>query len=100
VTSPPLIAPCPYGIDMASKREFVATDRSVEEVAQFLGVERLVYLDRNAMNAAANAGNPRVEAFCNACFSGEYPTGDISVERLSLLEAERAQHTDRVGQQQ
>ncbi len=99
VTSPPLVAPCPYGIDMASKREFVATDRSIDEVARFLGVDRLVYLEREAMNEAAKAGNPRIEEFCNACFNGEYPTGDISVERLTLLEAEREQHGARVGQQ-
>ncbi|MEM9747316.1 MAG: excinuclease ABC subunit UvrA, partial [Actinomycetota bacterium] len=29
VTSPPLVAPCPYGVDMASKREFIATDKTV-----------------------------------------------------------------------
>ena len=30
ITSPPLVAPCPYGIDMATKSEFVATDRNVD----------------------------------------------------------------------
>ena len=97
VTSPPLVAPCPYGIDMASKREFVATDRTVDEVAKFLGVDRLVYLEREAMNAAVRAGNPKLDGFCNACFNGDYPTGDLSVERLQLLEDEREQHGARVS---
>ena len=87
--SPPLIAPCPYGIDMATKREFVATGKTNEEVAQMLGVDYLIYLDREAMNAAARVGNPKIEKFCNACFTGDYPTGDITLERLTAIEGER-----------
>jgi amidophosphoribosyltransferase len=88
--SPPLIAPCPYGVDMASKREFIATNLAADEIARELGVDHLVYLERGAMNAAARAGNPRIEAFCNACFTGEYPTGDVTVERLRAIEEDRA----------
>ncbi|MSR75258.1 MAG: amidophosphoribosyltransferase [Planctomycetes bacterium] len=97
VTSPPLIAPCPYGIDMASKREFVATDRTHEEIARFLGADRVVYLEREAMNTAVRAGNPKLDGFCNACFTGDYPTGDMSVERLQNLEGEREQHGARTS---
>ena len=96
VTSPPLKAPCPYGIDMASKREFIATDRDNDAIAASLGVDHLVYLSREAMNAAAREGNEKIEKFCNACFNGEYPTGDITVERLQAIEAERSCHRDNV----
>ncbi|MBL6720638.1 MAG: amidophosphoribosyltransferase [Planctomycetes bacterium] len=89
VTSPPLVAPCPYGVDMASKTEFVADGRTVDEIASFLGVDHLVYLDREAMNIAAAKGNPRLESFCNACFTGEYPTPDVTLERLKAIEDER-----------
>lgn len=89
VTSPPLVAPCPYGIDMATKTEFVASERSVEEIAEQLGVDHLVYLDREAMNAAASMGNPKITKFCNACFTGEYPTGDVTREMLVAIEGER-----------
>lgn len=91
VTSPPLIAPCPYGIDMATKREFIAEGKSNDEIAVELGVDHLLYLDRDRMNAAATVGNPRLDNFCNACFTGEYPTGDITVERLRAIEEERLQ---------
>ena len=94
VTSPPLVAPCPYGVDMASKREFIATDRSESEVAQSLGVDHLMYLDRDAMNAAARAGNEKIERFCNACFTGDYPTPDVTLERLQKIEQERESHRD------
>lgn len=89
VTSPPLVAPCPYGIDMATKREFIAEGKSNDEIAAELGVDRLMYLDRDRMNAAATAGNADLQEFCNACFTGEYPTGDITLERLRDIENER-----------
>ena len=96
VTSPPLVAPCPYGVDMASKREFVATDRTVDQVAESLGVDHLLYLDREDMNEAARAGNPKIEKFCNACFTGDYPTPEVTLERLKLIEAEREERRDNV----
>ncbi|MCE9592652.1 MAG: amidophosphoribosyltransferase [Planctomycetes bacterium] len=89
VTSPPLISPCPYGIDMATKTEFVATGKTPAEIADAIGADYLLYLDREAMNAAARAGNPKVEKFCNACFTGDYPTGDVTREMLSAIETER-----------
>jgi amidophosphoribosyltransferase len=89
VTSPPLVAPCPYGIDMATKTEFIATDRSQAEIADAIGVDYLMYLERDRMNAAAREGNPKIEAFCNACFTGEYPTGDVTRDMLTAIEGER-----------
>ncbi len=89
VTCPPLIAPCPYGIDMATMTEFVASGRSVAEIADQIGVDYLMYLERERMNSAAREGNPRIEAFCNACFTGDYPTGDVTREMLTAIEGER-----------
>lgn len=95
VTSPPLMAQCPYGIDMASKKEFVTHGRTLSEVAQLLGVDELCYLDRDSMNYAAREGNARIEDFCNACFTGDYPTGDITPDMLRIIEDERSSHGER-----
>jgi len=89
VSSPPLVSPCPYGIDMATKTEFLAAGRTNAEIAEWLGADHLLYLDRDALNEAASAGNPSVETFCNACFTGEYPTGDITKEILESIEGDR-----------
>jgi len=89
ITSPPLVSPCPYGIDMATKTEFIATNRTPSEVAAEIGADYVLYLDREAMNEAARAGNPKLEKFCNACFTGEYPTGDVTREMLAAIEGER-----------
>ena len=95
--SPPLVAPCPYGIDMASKKEFIATNHDNAQIATALDVDHLMYLERESMNAAARAGNPKIEKFCNACFTGEYPTGDITVERLQAIEFDRTQNRKEVS---
>ncbi|MEW6073428.1 MAG: amidophosphoribosyltransferase [Planctomycetota bacterium] len=89
ISSPPLISPCPYGIDMATKTEFIAAGHTPEEVASLLEADHVMYLDREAMNAAARAGNPEIEEFCNACFTGRYPTGDITPELLEAIGGER-----------
>jgi amidophosphoribosyltransferase len=89
ITSPPLVSPCPYGIDMATKTEFIATNRTPAEVAREIGADYVLYLDRDAMNEAARAGNPKIEKFCNACFTGDYPTGDVTREMLMAIEGER-----------
>ena len=87
-TSPPLTSPCPYGIDMATREEFVARDRDVEAVRQEIGADHLVYLELDAMVAAARAGNASIESFCTGCFTGDYPTADAE-EHLQAIETER-----------
>jgi amidophosphoribosyltransferase len=74
---------------MATKTEFIAAGRTPAEVAAALEADYVLYLEREAMNEAARAGNPKVERFCNACFSGEYPTGDITSDVLDRIGNER-----------
>ena len=88
-TSPPLTSPCPYGIDMATERDFVARGKSIEEVRDEIGADHLMYLDLDHMVAAGKAGNDKIEKFCTGCFTGCYPTPDAA-EHLAELSAERA----------
>ena len=53
-----------------------------------------MYLDRDAMNACGKEGNPELGDFCNACFTGKYPTEDVTLERLKEIEDERACRRD------
>ncbi len=87
--SPPLIFPCPYGVDMSTKREFVARGRTVEEVADDLGVDYLLYQTTEDMVEALHDAGAGGTKFCKACFVGEYPTGDITEEMLSAIEDDR-----------
>ena len=44
ITAPPIRHPCHYGIDMSTREEMVAHDRTVEEIAEELGCDSLAYL--------------------------------------------------------
>src|SRR5439155_3868477 len=78
--SPPLMFPCPYGIDMSTKREFIARGRNHEEVAKELGADYVLYQSIGDMvDAVREAGKDTgagATTFCSACFEGHYPTGD------------------------
>jgi len=87
--SPPLKFPCIYGIDMSTKNEFVARDRSPEEVAEYIGADGVVYQSLENLEKAVREGNDEITQTCSACFSGHYPTGDVDEERLATIENER-----------
>jgi amidophosphoribosyltransferase len=71
VASAPITGPCYYGIDTPTKSELIASTHSLEEIRRHLGVETLGYLSLDGMKRAA--GGDTTE-FCDACFSGDYPT--------------------------
>lgn len=87
--SPPLVHPCLYGIDMSTRREFVARDRTVDEVAELLGVDHLLYQRVDDMVQAVRAAGAPDASFCKACFTGDYPTGDVTNAMLTEIEGER-----------
>jgi len=87
--SPPLVHPCVYGIDMSTRREFVARERTPEEVARWIGADAVVYQELDDLIGAVREGRPEIERMCHACFSGDYPTGDITPEMLFQIEQER-----------
>lgn len=90
-TAPPLRYPCVYGIDMSTRTEFVARERTPEEVSRVLDADLVIYQDLEDLEAATLAGNPKLSAMCNACFTGVYPTGDVTPEMLTAIETERLQ---------
>ncbi|MGE0144152.1 MAG: amidophosphoribosyltransferase [Planctomycetota bacterium] len=91
--SPPLLHPCPYGIDMSTKREFIARGRTATEIAEQLGCNSVVYQDLAPMLGAAKRVAQRAGksdcTWCTACFDGNYPTGDITEAMLADIEADR-----------
>ena len=86
--SPPLVHPCVYGIDMSTRREFVARDRTPAEVAAEIGADAVVYQTLDDLLGRARQ-RPRSPRMCTACFSGDYPTGDITPQMLLQIETER-----------
>ena len=70
VSCPPHRYPCFYGIDFSTKGELIASERSVEEIKNFIGLDSLCYLSLPGMIQAT--GQPE-DSFCLACFNGKYP---------------------------
>lgn len=72
ISSPPVMWPCFYGIDFATRAELIANGMDVGGICRSLGADSLAYLRFEAMVAAT--GQPE-DSLCTACFSGRYPTG-------------------------
>jgi amidophosphoribosyltransferase len=70
ITSPPLIAPCYYGIDIPTRRELIASAKSVDEICRYIEADTLGYLSLDAVLKSVEDKNQ----YCDACFSDNYPT--------------------------
>jgi amidophosphoribosyltransferase len=96
--APPVRYPNVYGIDMPTKDELVAHNRSVDEVRQIIGCDALIYQDVEAMkHAVAQAilpGYPKVQGFDASCFDGVYITGDVSAQDIERLNENRPAQQD------
>jgi amidophosphoribosyltransferase len=87
VSSPPIVSPCFYGIDMADEDELVAAGRTVEEVRDEIGATSLAYLSLDGLQEATQ----RPEGtFCRACLTKAYPTSIPEDLRLAKMRFERA----------
>jgi amidophosphoribosyltransferase len=76
IASPPTTDPCFYGVDTPEKDKLLASRMTVEEMADFIKVDSLAFLSVDGLYRAV-AGAPRdptAPRFCDACFTGEYPT--------------------------
>jgi amidophosphoribosyltransferase len=93
IASPPTTHSCFYGVDTPEKSKLIASRMSIAEMAEFIKVDSLGFLSIDGLYRAV--GKPKREGsapqFCDACFTGEYPTRLTDFDRrdtvrqLSLL---------------
>ena len=83
--APPVKHPNVYGVDMPSRQEFVAHNRSEEEVCEYLGADGLIYQSVEDMLQAGRSMNSQIERFDASCFDGDYVSGDIDEAYLEAL---------------
>ena len=88
--APPVRYPNVYGIDMASKNEFVAHNKTTEEVCKTIGADKLIYQNLDDLIWSVQQGNPDIRSFDCSCFDGNYLTKDIDEPYLNNLEAQRS----------
>jgi amidophosphoribosyltransferase len=95
--APPVRFPNVYGIDMPTKDELVAHNRTVEQIREIIGCDALIYQDVDAMKSAVlklalkvKTGHVQLAGFDASCFDGVYVTGDITDGDLTRMRDSRA----------
>ena len=93
VASPPTTHSCFYGVDTPNTDDLLAHKLDVEGMRRFIGADSLAFISMNGLYRAMEqpARDANAPAFCDACFSGEYPieltdiSGGAKSRQLSLL---------------
>ncbi len=70
ICAPPIMHPCYFGVDMASRAELIAAQKSVPEIERHIGADSLGYLSLDGLVRATAMDSG---SFCLACFTGRYP---------------------------
>ena len=75
--SPPVRFPNVYGIDMPTREELIASDKSEEEIRKALQADYLVFQDLESMISDVKSFNSKLNGLESSCFDGKYLTGDV-----------------------
>jgi len=87
ISSPPIVYPCFYGIDMANQDEFIAFGKTIEDISRELGATSVAYLSLEGLLRATGVRDA-AQVFCSACFTGDYPCEIPEHLRLSKFRFE------------
>lgn len=94
--APPVRYPNVYGIDIPNPEELVAHDRTEDEIAVYIGADKVIYNDLEEVEDAVRqcerlSGSEEFKQFDGSCFNGVYVTNDIDAEYLAKLGGARGQ---------
>ncbi len=82
IWAPPIRTPCFFGVDMATRGELIAAQKTVPEIEKYIDATSLGYLSLDGLMRAV--GLPR-DSFCLACFTGQYPMPvQLEMDKLAL----------------
>ena len=82
ICAPPIRYPCFFGVDMATRRELIAAQKTIPQICEFIGADSLGYLSIDGLVEAVAL--PR-DNFCLACFTGDYPVPvQLEMDKLAL----------------
>jgi len=82
ICAPPIMWPCHFGVDLATRKELLAANMTVEEICDFLGSDSLGYLSHEGLVDAVGLAK---ESFCMGCFTGAYPIPvQLEMDKLVL----------------
>ena len=82
ICAPPIRYPCFFGVDMATRWELIAAQKTVPEIRDFIGADSLGFLSIDGLIKAVAL--PK-DIFCMACFTGDYPIPvQLEMDKLAL----------------
>ena len=82
VCAPPIRHPCFMGVDMASRRELLAANNTVDQIREFIDADSLGFLSVKGLMKVVGGTNG---GFCDACFTGNYPVPvQLELDKLTL----------------
>ncbi|MBT5022699.1 amidophosphoribosyltransferase [Candidatus Woesearchaeota archaeon] len=81
--------PCVYGIDMSVDKELIAAQKDLSGIKKYIGMDELIYQKKKMLGTVLrNLSGIQNITYCDACFSGNYPTG-ITQEDIEIIKKER-----------
>jgi amidophosphoribosyltransferase len=84
--APPVLFPNVYGIDMPAKEEYIAHNRTIDEITQAIGSDWVIYQSLEDLEKAViEACNGEVIEFDSSCFTGNYVCGTITPDYLESV---------------
>lgn len=88
---PPVKSPCFYGVNIPTRGELIASSMTMDEIAEFMEVDKLLYQDiDDLLEAVTRKGDHHIHRPCMACLDGQYITGDVDDEKMCQFEAQQA----------
>ncbi len=93
IASPPTTHSCFYGVDTPERSKLLAAQMGLEDMRAHIGVDSLAFISIDGLYRAMGEPNRNdaMPQFCDACFTGDYPTALTDQSRadrplqLSLL---------------
>ena len=96
VACPPVKSPCFYGVDMPTRDELIAGNKSEKEIEKYLAVDALLYQEIvSLVEAVTRKGNHHIDRPCMACLDGQYVGNDVDDAKMDEMETMR--ENDRNG---
>ena len=87
--SPPIRYQNVFGIDMPAIKELVAHKRTVRQIKNYIGADELIYQDLEDLRLSASIGNPKITAYEDSVFTGNYCDKHVTADYLNNLEKQR-----------
>ena len=89
--APEIRFPNVYGIDMPSANELIAYGREIEQIADLIQADGLIFQDISDLVEAVREEKQDIQRFETSVFDGNYITGDVDQDYLERIDMARGE---------